>query len=67
MDYIASWYQDYEDAVFEGGTSSKTGKPFTDYVTVESMVQCYLVNELSKTATVSTRLPTSIRKPARSR
>ena len=41
MDYIASWYQDYEDAVFEGGTSSKTGKPFTDYVTVESMVQCY--------------------------
>ena len=40
MDYIASWYQDYEDAVFEGGTSSKTGKPFTDYVTVESMVQC---------------------------
>ena len=39
---------DYEDAVFEGGTSSKTGKPFTDYVTVESMVQCYLVNELSK-------------------
>lgn len=48
MDYIASWYQDYEDAVFEGGTSSKTGKPFTDYVTVESMVQCYLVNELSK-------------------
>lgn len=48
MDYIASWYQDYEDAVFEGGTSSKTGKPFTDYVSVESMVQCYLVNELSK-------------------
>lgn len=48
MDYIASWYQDYEDAVFEGGTGSKTGKPFTDYVTVESMVQCYLVNELSK-------------------
>lgn len=48
MDYTPAGIRTTRDAVFEGGTSSKTGKPFTDYVTVESMVQCYLVNELSK-------------------
>lgn len=48
MDYIASLYQDFEDAVYNGGVNSRTGKSYTDYVTLESIVQCYIINEYSK-------------------
>ena len=48
MAYIAALYQEYEDAVYNGGTNPATGKAYTDYVDLESTVSCYLINELSK-------------------
>ena len=49
MDYIASWYQEYEDACYsEDGICPDTGRRYTDYIDLTSTVQCYLINELSK-------------------
>ena len=48
MDYIATLYQDYEDAIYNGGVNPTTGKAYTDYVDLKSTVHCYLINELSK-------------------
>ena len=48
MNYIASYYQEYEDAVFNGGTNSKTGKAYTDYVDGESVACYYIMNEFTK-------------------
>ena len=48
MDYIASLYQEFEDALYQGGTHPDTGKRYTDYVELTSIAQCYLVNELAK-------------------
>lgn len=48
MDYIATLYQEYEDALFNDGVNPDTGKRYTDYVDLESTVQCYLINELTK-------------------
>ena len=48
MDYIATRYQEFEDAVYNGGVNPTTGKAYTDYVELQSMAQCYLVNELTK-------------------
>ena len=48
MEYIASLYQEYEDAVYNGGTNPDTGKKYTDYVDTKSVACYYLVNELSK-------------------
>ena len=48
MEYIATLYQEYEDAVYNGGVHPETGKAYTDYVDLKSTVQYYLVNEFSK-------------------
>ena len=48
MDYIATIYQEYEDALFHDGVNPTTGKRYTDYVDLESTAMCYLINELSK-------------------
>ena len=48
MDYIASLYQEYEDAVYNNGTNPTTGKSYSDYVDAESIACYYLVNEFSK-------------------
>lgn len=48
MDYISSLYQDFEDAVWNGGTHPTTGKDYTDYVDLESLAKCYLILELSQ-------------------
>ncbi len=48
MDYIASWYQDYEDTVYNGGKHPTNGKTIADYADVNSLAQCYIVNELTK-------------------
>ena len=48
MDYIASWYQEFEDALFAGGVNPQTGRRYTEYVDLESMAAVYLVNELAK-------------------
>lgn len=48
MDYIATLYQAYEDAVFNGGVNPSTGKAYSDYVDRESVAIYYLMNEFSK-------------------
>ena len=48
MDYIASLFQEWEDAVYNGGVNPDTGKRYTDYVDLRSTVICYLANEISK-------------------
>lgn len=48
MRYIATLYQDYEDAVFSGGTNTRTGKKYSDYIDARSVACYYLINEFSK-------------------
>lgn len=48
MDYIATLYQGYEDAVYNGGVNPATGKKYSDYVDRESVAVYYLLNEFSK-------------------
>ena len=48
MDYIASLYQEWEDAVYNGGVNPATGKKYTEYVDLRSAAVCYLANEFSK-------------------
>ncbi len=48
MEYIATLYQEYEDALFLDGVNPDTGKKYTDYVDLESTAMCYIVNEMGK-------------------
>lgn len=48
MDYIASYYQDYEDTVFSGGLHPTNGRSLQSYIDLTSVAQCYIINELSK-------------------
>ena len=48
MDYIASLYQEWEDAIYNGGVNPVTGKKYTEYVDLRSAAVCYLANEISK-------------------
>lgn len=49
MEYLANWYQGYEDACFnDDGTDPASGRRYTDFIDLKSTVQCYLVSELSK-------------------
>ncbi len=48
MDYIASCYQDFEDAAFNQGIHPDTGLLLEDYADLTSLAQCYLINELAK-------------------
>lgn len=45
--YIANYFQEFEDAVANGGVNPTTGKRYTDYVDFDSLVKCYAVMELS--------------------
>lgn len=48
MDYIATLFQQWEDAVYSGGINPATGKTHGEYVDLRSAAICYLANELSK-------------------
>ena len=48
MDYIASLYQEWEDAIYNGGVNPVTGKKYTEYVDLRSTAVCYLANEIAK-------------------
>lgn len=48
MDYIATLYQEYEDAVYNNGVNPATNKKYSDYVDARSVACYYLVNEFSK-------------------
>ena len=47
--YIASFWQEFEDAVYsENGYNKATGKYYYEYCDLESLVNIYLINELGK-------------------
>ena len=48
MDYIGSYYQEFEDAVFNKGVNPNNQKDISAYVSVDSLAQCYIINELTK-------------------
>lgn len=48
MEYIASLYQEFEDTVYHKGVNPDNGKTLADYASVESIAQCYIINELTK-------------------
>lgn len=48
MNYIASYYQEFEDTLYNKGKNPANGKLITEYATMESLANCYLVNELTK-------------------
>ena len=50
MEYIASLYQEWEDALYNGGVNPATGKKYTEYVDLRSAAIYYLANEFSKNA-----------------
>ena len=48
MNYIATFYQEYEDAIYNDGTNPVTGKYYSDYVDPDSVARYYLINEFSQ-------------------
>lgn len=48
MDYIATYYQEFEDALYNKGIHPHNGKTLSDYADVNSLAQCYIINELTK-------------------
>lgn len=48
MDYIASYYQEFEDAIYSGGYNEATEKHLSEYASIDSIAQCYIINELTK-------------------
>lgn len=48
MDYIASYYQEFEDTLFNKGVNPTNHKQLSDYMDITSAAQCYIINELTK-------------------
>ncbi len=48
MEYIATCYQEFEDTLYNAGVHPTNGKVLSDYINVDSLAQCYLINELAK-------------------
>lgn len=48
MDYISSFYQDFEDALYSEDGYNLKGKHYTDYIDSESFAKMYFIQELSK-------------------
>lgn len=48
MEYIAEYYQNFEDIVYNGGVHPVTGQTLEEIVDVKSLAQCYIINELTK-------------------
>ena len=47
--YIANFMQEFEDAIYQSsGYHSKTGKHYTDYIDLDSFVNKYWIDEISK-------------------
>ena len=46
VDYIADYYQEFEDAALSATGSNAQGKHFTDYIDLESFAKNYVVQEL---------------------
>ena len=48
IEYISEFYQEFEDAVFNGGINPNTGKSYADYVDLDSLARFYLFQELTQ-------------------
>lgn len=48
MDYIATYYQEFEDTLYNKGVHPTNGKTLSDYADIHSLAQCYIINELTK-------------------
>ena len=48
MDYIATLFQQFEDAINNGGTDPMSGRYYADLCDLSSIADCYLMNELTK-------------------
>ncbi len=48
MDYIATYYQEFEDTLYNKGIHPENGKTLADYADINSLAQCYIINELTK-------------------
>lgn len=48
MEYISGLFQDFEDAVYNGGIHPETGKSYTEYVDLTSLAQSYLLLTISQ-------------------
>ncbi len=48
MDYIATYYQDFEDTLYNKGVHPDSGKTLADFADIDSLAQCYIINELTK-------------------
>ncbi len=48
MDYIATYYQEFEDTLYNKGVHPENGKTLADYADINSFAQCYIINELTK-------------------
>lgn len=48
MEYIAKYYQNIEDIVYNNGVHPVTGKKLEEVVDIESLAECYIINELTK-------------------
>lgn len=48
MDYIATYYQEFEDALYNRGIHPENGKTLAEYADINSLAQCYIINELTK-------------------
>ncbi len=47
MNYIATLYQEYEDALYNGGVNPYTGKHYSEYIDVDSVAGYYAVGEFT--------------------
>jgi len=47
MDYIQTFVQDLEDAVYSGTGYNDKGKHYSDYIDVDSLIKAYLVQEIT--------------------
>ena len=48
MEYIAKYYQNIEDIIYNGGVHPVTGQLLEETVDIESLAECYIINELTK-------------------
>lgn len=48
VEYISGFWQEFEDAVLNGGVNPNTGRDYREYVDLTSLAKCYLLLELSQ-------------------
>lgn len=47
VEYISSYYQDFEDALYSGTGYNSKGKHYSDYIDVDSLARMYVITEFT--------------------